>query len=51
MQQARSGARTIAGSSLVKTAVHGNDPNWGRIVVALGRSDAEVVEKQAGPLH
>ena len=46
MQQARSGARTIAGSSLVKTAVHGNDPNWGRIVVALGRSDAEVVESK-----
>ena len=25
-------------SSLVKTAVHGADPNWGRIVAALGRS-------------
>ena len=31
-------ARTIAGSSLVKTAVHGNDPNWGRILAAAGRS-------------
>ncbi len=31
-------ARTIASSSLVKTAVHGSDPNWGRIVAALGRS-------------
>ena len=31
-------ARTIAGSSLVKTAVHGRDPNWGRIVAAAGRS-------------
>lgn len=30
--------RTIAGSSLVKAAIHGNDPNWGRIVAALGRS-------------
>lgn len=46
LQQARSAARTIAGSSLVKTAVHGNDPNWGRVVAALGRSDAEVVEEK-----
>ncbi|MBW3041055.1 bifunctional glutamate N-acetyltransferase/amino-acid acetyltransferase ArgJ [Prochlorococcus marinus] len=29
-------ARTIASSSLVKTAVHGSDPNWGRIIAALG---------------
>ncbi len=41
---ARQGARTIAGSSLVKAAIHGNDPNWGRIVAALGRSGAEVRE-------
>jgi glutamate N-acetyltransferase/amino-acid N-acetyltransferase len=38
--QARSAARTVALSSLVKTAVHGADPNWGRIVAALGRSGA-----------
>ncbi len=31
-------ARTICGSSLVKTAVHGCDPNWGRIVAAAGRA-------------
>jgi glutamate N-acetyltransferase/amino-acid N-acetyltransferase len=31
-------ARTIANSPLVKTAVHGADPNWGRIVAAAGRS-------------
>ena len=31
-------ARTICGSSLVKCAVHGRDPNWGRIVAAAGRS-------------
>ena len=31
-------ARTICSSSLVKTAVHGRDPNWGRIVAAAGRS-------------
>jgi glutamate N-acetyltransferase/amino-acid N-acetyltransferase len=31
-------ARTVAGSSLFKSAVYGNDPNWGRILAALGRS-------------
>jgi glutamate N-acetyltransferase/amino-acid N-acetyltransferase len=40
---ARLAARTIVSSSLVKTAVHGADPNWGRIIVAAGRSGAEVV--------
>jgi len=44
---ARSIARTICGSSLVKCAVHGRDPNWGRIVAAAGRAgvffDADVV--------
>jgi glutamate N-acetyltransferase/amino-acid N-acetyltransferase len=46
LQQARSAARIISGSSLVKTAVHGNDPNWGRITVALGRSEADVEESK-----
>ena len=41
---ARLAARTVASSSLVKTAVHGADPNWGRIIAALGRSGAEVEE-------
>tara|TARA_Y100001968_G_scaffold149408_1_gene136647 strand:- start:484 stop:1749 length:1266 start_codon:yes stop_codon:yes gene_type:complete len=31
-------AKIIAGSPLVKTAIHGCDPNWGRIVAAIGRS-------------
>lgn len=39
-------ARTIAGSPLVKSAIHGNDPNWGRVVAALGRSGARVNEKK-----
>ena len=43
---ARKAARSIAGSSLVKTAVYGNDPNWGRIVSAIGYSGAEVVEEK-----
>ncbi|MGD1053863.1 MAG: bifunctional glutamate N-acetyltransferase/amino-acid acetyltransferase ArgJ [Candidatus Dormibacteria bacterium] len=38
--EARLAARTVAVSPLVKTAVHGADPNWGRIVAALGRSGA-----------
>ena len=33
-------ARTIACSQLVKTAIHGCDPNWGRILAAAGRSGA-----------
>ena len=40
--EAREAARTVASSSLVKTAVHGGDPNWGRIVCALGYSGAEL---------
>ncbi len=39
---ARLAARTIAGSSLVKAAVHGSDPNWGRIVMAAGYSGAKL---------
>jgi glutamate N-acetyltransferase/amino-acid N-acetyltransferase len=33
-------ARTIANSPLVKTAIHGGDPNWGRLIAAAGRSGA-----------
>ena len=33
-------ARAIANSPLVKTAVHGGDPNWGRLIAAAGRSGA-----------
>ncbi|HUI40202.1 MAG TPA: bifunctional ornithine acetyltransferase/N-acetylglutamate synthase [Methanothrix sp.] len=39
---ARLAAKAVARSSLVKTAVYGADPNWGRIVCALGYSGAEV---------
>jgi len=35
-EAARTIARTIANSPLVKCAMHGNDPNWGRIVSAAG---------------
>src|SRR3979409_1031420 len=39
---ARTAARAVASSSLVKTAIHGGDPNWGRIVCALGYSGSEL---------
>lgn len=35
---ARQAARAIANSPLVKTAVHGGDPNWGRLMAAAGRA-------------
>jgi len=38
-QSARKIAKTIAGSSLVKSAIFGRDPNWGRIAAAAGRAD------------
>lgn len=41
---ARKAAREIATSSLVKAMVHGNDPNWGRIMMALGKSGADMDE-------
>jgi glutamate N-acetyltransferase/amino-acid N-acetyltransferase len=39
-EDARRVAKTIANSLLVKTAIHGADPNWGRILAAAGRSGA-----------
>ena len=40
-------ARTITTSTLVKTAIHGADPNWGRILAAAGRSGAKVDQTRA----
>lgn len=39
-EEADLAARTVANSSLFKTACFGEDPNWGRIIAALGRSGA-----------
>jgi len=36
--------KTVANSSLVKTALYGQDPNWGRIMAALGRAEIEMRE-------
>jgi glutamate N-acetyltransferase/amino-acid N-acetyltransferase len=41
-KEARAMARTVTASPLVKTAVHGNDPNWGRLLMAIGRSYGRV---------
>ena len=41
-EDAVAAARTVAISPLVKTAIFGNDPNWGRFVMAIGRSGAQV---------
>jgi len=37
-EDARHLAKTVAESLLVKTAMHGSDPNWGRIAAAVGRA-------------
>ena len=36
--QARQAAKAIANSPLVKTAIHGGDPNWGRLIAVAGRA-------------
>jgi glutamate N-acetyltransferase/amino-acid N-acetyltransferase len=36
--QARRVAKAIVNSPLVKTAVHGADPNWGRVAMAIGKN-------------
>ncbi len=53
-RDARLAAHAVATSPLVKTALHGGDPNWGRILAALGRSGARFsvrrVSLAAGPV-
>jgi glutamate N-acetyltransferase/amino-acid N-acetyltransferase len=41
-------AKTVANSTLVKTAFYGQDPNWGRIMAALGRSGITMREEDVG---
>jgi glutamate N-acetyltransferase/amino-acid N-acetyltransferase len=41
--EARLAARAVISSNLIKTAVYGGDPNWGRIIMALANSGAEVL--------
>jgi glutamate N-acetyltransferase/amino-acid N-acetyltransferase len=44
---ARAAARAVVGSSLVKAALHGEDPNWGRVFAAVGNSGAQVDPNRA----
>ncbi len=46
MADAQLAARAVGNSPLVKTALYGRDPNWGRIVAALGRSGASFVPEE-----
>jgi len=46
IQDADVAARAVANSALVKTSWHGGDPNWGRIIDAIGYSSATVVEEK-----
>ena len=39
--EARAVARSVVGSSLVKAAAHGRDPNWGRILAAVGTATVD----------
>jgi len=45
-KDADAAARAVGNSALVKTSWHGGDPNWGRIIDALGYSAAKVVEEK-----
>jgi len=46
VQDADAAARAVANSALVKTSWHGGDPNWGRIIDALGYSSAKIMEEK-----
>jgi len=46
IQDADAAARAVANSALVKTSWHGGDPNWGRIIDALGYSPAKIIEEK-----
>jgi len=41
--EAQIAAKAVANSPLLKCAIHGGDPNWGRVVVALGKSAAKII--------
>jgi glutamate N-acetyltransferase/amino-acid N-acetyltransferase len=47
-RDALAAARSVANSPLVKTAMNGADPNWGRIMMALGKSPARVDQDKVG---
>jgi glutamate N-acetyltransferase/amino-acid N-acetyltransferase len=46
-EEARQAAKAIANSPLVKTAIHGGDPNWGRLIAVAGRAGVEFALERA----
>jgi glutamate N-acetyltransferase/amino-acid N-acetyltransferase len=46
-EEAEKAAFAVANSNLVKTAIYGNDPNWGRIMAAIGQSDIKMKEEKS----
>jgi len=48
VRDAKLAAHAIGTSPLVKTALHGGDPNWGRILAALGRSGVRFAPRRIG---
>ncbi|MCX8070011.1 MAG: bifunctional glutamate N-acetyltransferase/amino-acid acetyltransferase ArgJ [Thermodesulfovibrionales bacterium] len=47
-KESRKAALAVANSPLVKTAIYGNDANWGRLVAAIGNSGAMIVMDRVG---
>ncbi|HZW76192.1 MAG TPA: bifunctional ornithine acetyltransferase/N-acetylglutamate synthase [Caldimonas sp.] len=45
--EARRAAKVIANSLLVKTAIHGGDPNWGRLIAVAGRAGVAFDQSRA----
>jgi glutamate N-acetyltransferase/amino-acid N-acetyltransferase len=46
-QDARKIAKSIVSSNLIKTAIYGNDPNWGRVMMAIGNSGVSQIDQSA----
>ena len=46
INSAKNVARSVAQSPLVKTAIYGEDPNWGRIIMAIGKSKEPINKKK-----
>ena len=50
-EQARRVAKAIVNSPLVKTAIHGRDPNWGRVAMAIGKCGDADINQQDVSIH
>ena len=45
-EEAKMASRNVVSSSLIKAMVHGRDPNWGRVMMALGKSEIKLEENK-----